>query len=117
LIFLNLKKDEKHKNIIGTEEREIIWIPNLVFDNSVEDVQISNDPFSSLIVNNTGSSTVVLSNNLQEDKQYDGFNNGITYSRIYKMKFLCIFIQHKYPFDSQTCSIKVTKYSIYVFTK
>ncbi len=107
LIFHNLKKDEKHKNIIGTDEREILWIPNLVFDNSVEDVQISNDPFSSLIVNNTGSSTVVLSNNLKEDEQYDGSDNGVIYSREYKMKLLCTFEQHHYPFDSQMCFIKV----------
>jgi hypothetical protein len=107
LIFVNLKKDERHTNIIGTEEREIIWIPNLIFDNSVEDVQISNDPFSSLVVNNSGSSTIILNDNLQEDEQYHGFDNGITYTRVYKMKLLCIFEQHKYPFDSQSCFVKV----------
>jgi hypothetical protein len=96
-----------HTNIIGTEEREKLWIPNLVFDNSVEDVQISNDPFSSLIVSNTGNSTITINKNLQENKEYDGSDNGITYSRVYKMKLLCIFEQQKYPFDLQTCFIKV----------
>jgi hypothetical protein len=112
LIFVNLKKDERRKNIIGPEEQEKIWVPNLVFDNSVEDVQISNDPFSSLIVNDTGNSTITFNGNLQEDKQYDGSDNGITYSRVYKMKLLCIFEQHKYPFDSQTCFIKVNDHKL-----
>jgi hypothetical protein len=107
LTFVNLKKDEKHKNIIGTEEREKLWIPNLIFDNSVEDVQISNDPFSSLIVNSTGNFTIILNENLQEDEQYDGSDNGIVYSREYKMELLCEFEQHTYPFDTQTCHIKV----------
>jgi hypothetical protein len=111
LTFVNLKKDERRKNIIGPEEREKIWVPNLVFDNSVEDVQISNDPFSSLIVNDTGNSTIIFNGNLQEDKQYDGSDNGIMYSRVYKMKLLCSFEQQKYPFDSQTCFIKVNKYN------
>jgi hypothetical protein len=109
LTFVNLKADERHTNIIGTDEREKLWIPNLIFDNSVEDVQISNDPFSSLIVSNIGNSTITLNENFQENNEYDGFNNGITYSRVYKMQLLCIFEQHKYPFDSQTCFIKVNQ--------
>jgi len=48
-----------------------------------------------------------LNEKLQEDEQYDGADNGIIYSRVYKMKLLCKFEQHNYPFDSQTCFIKV----------
>ncbi len=109
LIFLNLKADESHKNIIGPDEREKIWIPNLIFENSLEDVQILNDPFSSLIVYDTGNFTNHLNNDLQENKQYVGSENGITYSRVYKMRLFCFFEQHNYPFDSQKCLIKVNK--------
>ena len=107
LTFVNLKKNNLQKNIIGREEREEIWIPNLVFDNSVDDVQISNDPFSSLIVNATGNSTFTSNNKLQEDEQYDGAGIGIIYSREYKMTLFCDYEQQNYPFDSQTCFIKV----------
>jgi hypothetical protein len=107
LTFVNLQKVETHKNIIGTEEQQKIWIPNLIFDNSVEDIEVSNDPFSSLIVNYTGTSKAILNNNLHEDKLYDGADSSIIYSREYKMKLLCEFEQQSYPFDSQFCNIKV----------
>jgi hypothetical protein len=107
LTFVNLQKVENHKNIIGADEQGKIWIPNLIFDNSVEDIEVSNDPFSSLIVNYTGISKPILNNNLHEDKLYDGADNCIIYSREYKMKLLCEFEQQNFPFDSQTCNIKV----------
>ena len=107
LFFVNLKNDERHKNINGREEREKIWIPNLVFDNSVEDFQISNDAFSALMINQTGNATASLNSQLQEDEKYQGIDNNLIYSRCFKMKLLCNFEQHFYPFDSQTCSIKV----------
>jgi hypothetical protein len=107
LFFVNLKTDERHKNIIGSEERDKIWIPNLVFDNSIEDFQIMNDAFSSLMINQTGNSTTSLNSQLQEDERYDGTDNNLVYFRSYKMKLLCNFEQHFYPFDTQTCYIKV----------
>lgn len=40
LSFVNLKTDGARKNIIKEEERDKIWIPQLVFDNAVKEIQV-----------------------------------------------------------------------------
>jgi hypothetical protein len=107
LFFVNLKNETKRKNIIGVEERNKIWIPNLVFDNSIKDFQIKNDGFSTLTINQTGNATTVLNLDLQEDQKYNGTDNNLIYSRCYKMNLLCDFELRFYPFDAQKCTIQV----------
>jgi len=41
LKFLNLKKNGTRQNIIGQEEREEMWIPDLVFDNALKEKKVS----------------------------------------------------------------------------
>ena len=40
LKFVNLRNDEKRKNTVGEKEREKLWIPNLIFENSVRDYHV-----------------------------------------------------------------------------
>ena len=40
LAFVNLKTDGARKNIIKEEERNKIWIPQLVFDNALKEIQV-----------------------------------------------------------------------------
>ena len=40
LKFINLKTGDYRKNIIGDEDLLRIWIPNLIFDNTVHDHQV-----------------------------------------------------------------------------
>ena len=48
LSYLNLKNHSTRGNIIGQKERDEIWIPNLVFTNSIDDSFVTNDEMSSL---------------------------------------------------------------------
>ena len=41
LTFSNLKKDGTRKNLIGEEERKIIWIPELIFDNGILESKVN----------------------------------------------------------------------------
>jgi hypothetical protein len=107
LQFVNLKNDTSRKNIIGKQERDKIWIPNLVFDNSVKDIQIENDAFSTLVINQNGNATRDMNAYFQDDEKYNGTENSLVYLRNYKIKLLCDFDQHYFPFDCQTCTIKV----------
>jgi len=107
LQFVNLKNETGRKNIIGKRERDKIWIPHLVFDNSVKDFQIKNDDFSSLMVDQNKNATKELNIYLQEDERYNGSENNLIYSRTYQIKLMCEFEQHNYPFDHQICKIKV----------
>jgi hypothetical protein len=103
-----LKNESKRKNIIGFEEREQIWIPNLVFDNSIKDIQIRNDDFVILKINQNGAGNLSFyKDNLKENLEFDGLSNSLIFSRSYKMSLICNFEQHNYPFDYQKCFIEV----------
>jgi hypothetical protein len=107
LKFVNLKADAQQANIIDFDEQSEIWLPNLVFYNSILDSQVAHDDFSTLMINQTGNATTVLNSYLQEDEMFNGTENSLVYFRSYKMTLLCEFQQQYYPFDYQTCTIKV----------
>ena len=65
LSFSNLRDGGKVENIIGSEERDAIWIPNLYFDNSVEETYIYNDLLSSLSIYQNGSGVQRIDQYLQ----------------------------------------------------
>jgi hypothetical protein len=109
LTFYNLKSSGHLQNNAGVEEKDEIWIPNLIFDNSIGENLVENDHFSSLSVQQSSLGLHILNEFLQEDIQYLGFENYLIYSRTYKMDLVCEFDQHNFPFDTQTCSIKVSK--------
>jgi hypothetical protein len=109
LTFYNLRGTGDLQNNVGAEEKDQIWIPGLIFDNSVEENRIENDHFSSLIVQQSGPGIHKLNQVLQENMDFVGSENFLIYSRTYKMDLVCEFEQHNYPFDIQTCSIKVRK--------
>jgi hypothetical protein len=107
ITFVNLKNSTKRVNAVGPDERNKIWIPNLVFDNSPNDGYIKNDALSSLIVKKEGQTTLKLNQNLQENEESSGDSNPLEYARNYELELGCDFQLHNYPFDSQMCSIMV----------
>jgi hypothetical protein len=109
LTFYNLKNSGNLINKVGAEEKDEIWIPSLIFDNSVEEHLIENDHFSSLTVQQSSLGIHRLNEFLQENMEFKGSENFLIYSRTYKMNLVCVFEQHNYPFDIQTCSIEVRK--------
>jgi hypothetical protein len=82
----------------------------LIFDNSVEEHLVENDNFALLTIQQSGLGIQILNEFLQENIQYKGSDNYLSYSRTYKIDLVCEFEQHNYPFDVQTCSIKVRKW-------
>jgi hypothetical protein len=113
-----LKNESKRKNIIGFEEREQLWIPNLVFGNSIKDIQIKNDDFAILEINQNGTGILNFNkDNLKENLEFDGLSNNLMFSRSYKMSLICNFEQQNYPFDFQKCFIEVKTSTKYTFLK
>jgi hypothetical protein len=110
LLYVNIQDSERHKNIIGKERKDEMWIPYFTFDNSVKEAYIKNDELSSLTIMKRGLGSQKLNSFLQEDFWYNGAENSLVYSRNYKMDFECEFNQLYFPFDTQTCSIQVNTY-------
>jgi hypothetical protein len=112
LTFYNLRSSENLENTVGDEEKEKIWIPRLIFDNSVEENLVENDHFSSLALKQSSPGIHRLNEFLQEEVQFKGSENFLIYLRTYKMDLFCEFEERIYPFDIQTCSIKVRIFSL-----
>jgi hypothetical protein len=110
LTFYNLRSTGDLQNTVGVEKKDQIWIPGLVFDNSVEEKRVEKDHFSTLTVQQSGPGNHRLNEFLQENMEFKGSENFLIFSRTYKMDLVCEFEQHNYPFDIQTCSIKVRKW-------
>ena len=85
----------------------MIWIPQLIFRNSLEDVNIVNDAFSSLLVDKESSGILNSKKEIQENEVYEGEFNPFVYQRIYDLVLKCEFGLAKYPFDWQLCFVQV----------
>ncbi len=49
-MLIKLKAEMSEGKNVGTEEQELLWIPHLIFSNSVPQVKITNNEFSFLSV-------------------------------------------------------------------
>ena len=107
MAFYNLRQTGKSQSNVGDDERKEIWIPNLIFENSVKEKRVKSDEFSTLTVLQNGTGFIETNEYLQENVKFEGSENFLIYTRTYLMDLGCEFEQHSYPFDTQTCSIQV----------
>ena len=108
LTFANLKN---HGNNIEKNEEDIIWIPQLIFDNTVLDIYIDNDALSSVEILKNGPPTRNPQHELLENYLYSGDTSPLIYSRDYDLKFTCEFELQYFPFDHQNCYIMVSQFT------
>jgi len=107
LSFANLKNNSL-LNAVNEEDQNRIWIPNLVFENSLDKKFIAIEPLSTLSIKKESSSVRRFSFELNESEEYDGKKTELVYGNIFDMRLLCELDLHFYPFDTQTCFIKVS---------
>jgi hypothetical protein len=94
-------------NTIGENGRNIVWIPNLIFDNSPTSVYIKNDPLSSLSVKPQEEPVSKFDFHFQEFEEFQGISNPLSFKSNYELELGCDFDLHLYPFDHQKCFITV----------
>ena len=103
LLFYNLKDDEEMNSLLY-EEKQKIWVPSIIFQNTENELISLNDHKASISVRKMKNGTLNLDGLISEDIDiYEGSENPITMSRVYDIEFLCEFEMHWYPFDTQTC--------------
>ena len=107
LTFYNLKFEIDGENNVGAELQDVIWIPRLVFSNSLNEIRIANDEFSSLEVLRSGEAKLDSLNYLYKNEIFDGASNPFLYRRVYSLDLQCDFELAYYPFDYQECFIRV----------
>ncbi len=71
LKFFNLLGNMKRGKNVGRSERDRIWIPKLIFSNSLPEVQLLNDDLSFLMVRQESQPTLNSENEIVENLIYD----------------------------------------------
>ena len=104
LKFRNLKEDARLNTIQG-KEAEIIWFPNLSFDNALENRRVLIDTWSKMLVKKQAGGTLNELEELHEALLFDGGYNQLVYSREFEHDFSCYFNLDLYPFDTQICDM------------
>ena len=110
-------KDTMFKNLIGSPEKETLWIPPLIFNNSERNTMVTldrepGDPVANILVEKRGKPTFASPSVLDETAFYPGSENLVVYRTEYNMLLSCIYDLGFYPFDTQTCTIEVSNLSI-----
>ena len=98
LEFLNLVANQTNK--LTPEEKELIWIPKLIFYNTEMRLETVLDKNTEISVKREGDFE-----SLQNKRVYKGQENPIISERFYVTKFICVYDMAWYPFDTQRCSM------------
>ena len=104
LRFKNIK-EKSNLNKLTKFERDRVWKPVIVFDNT-ESKQITiTDERTQATVRRSGNFTLSDITNNEETYFYEGDANPVTFTRIYDIPFLCTYDMAWYPFDIQICNM------------
>ena len=106
LAFISLNEDER-KNII--DNFTYIWIPQIGFIDVVNPIQFHLGETDEIITTSkTKNGNFTVSDDVDQNLIYHGKNFRITKKATFVGSFLCSFYDiYKYPFDTETCSIKM----------
>ena len=107
LMYYNLKNDTG-LNTLSPEEKQQLWIPVLVFDNTENKLSTVVDEDSTITISKQGSYTLSTMEDVENRQFFKGDENSITLSRFYNIRFLCNYEMQWYPFDVQHCTLKLS---------
>jgi hypothetical protein len=107
--FYNLKASNDNFNYVGRDDFNFLWLPRIIFANSVDEASLLFDDLSSMISKRKGPPTLNSHEEIQENECFDGERNPLVYNRTYELELECSFKLEKYPFDYQSCFIDVSK--------
>ena len=106
LSFFNLKLDEE-MNKLFSRERDMIWVPRILFSNTKSDLTSKNDKQTfAKVVRNPDINGSLIGPEVNEDIMvYKGTDNIIKINRVYDVDLICTYAMEYYPFDIQTCTV------------
>ena len=99
--------EDKYLNFPSQKEKDLLWFPTIMLSNSEKNTEVPNDSKAKWLILLNSSFTMSTDDELHETAYYPGSSNQIEYSRKFNLKFKCIFKLGYFPFDTQTCFIKL----------
>ena len=115
LTFQNLKKNP-NLNVLQIERQMGIWTPTIIFGNTKESETSENDKKSMIRILPEEAFTFTRSpkTEYKNTEYFEGANNFLELSRIYRIDFLCNYDMKLYPFDTQTCSLNLFQSKVFI---
>ena len=110
LAFSNLRQ-KYTDNRLGETEQSLIWTPTIQFEFGVGDHGFGVKYGATIIVEKGSEGTAMSIENIHEGKTYLGSENNLTMIQLFKLQHSCVFELKNYPFDQQTCELKVRTYA------
>ncbi|XP_071749061.1 uncharacterized protein [Lepeophtheirus salmonis] len=107
VIFFRLSKDIP--SILTEEEKNLIWVPMIYFENSVDSslsIVVDRQSEISSLTNSNNDGHLTDLSHTQESIYFPGESAYLYYKRRYDIVFYCHFKFEHYPFDSQICKIE-----------
>ena len=104
MTFNNLNK-ETGLNALSPKEKNMIWLPELVFLNTEQRPKVTLDEETQIIVDRQSSFQLSPITELENVQVYSGSKNPLILSRFYNIKFLCNYEMHWVPFNIQKCTM------------
>jgi len=98
-------KEVSTKNVISDVQRGQIWVPEMVFSNTEEDLNtiLDDKAIINIIRNKENLFKISKKDDIENYQIFSGDENTLSLSRVYNVKFICIYGVMFYPFDSQVC--------------
>ena len=99
-------RDDILENVVDPQVARNLWVPPILFVNSIEPKVTAYNPTSTqLFVEKMSNGTLAGTDALHEAISYTGDTNPIWFRGTYDMAFSCNFKLNQYPFDSQQCHV------------
>ena len=106
LVFNNLNSLTE-KNSLSKNEREKLWFPKVVFENTNDKLQTVMDDITTTNIKSFNITSFKFADKTVHEavKQYSGKENLLIMSKFYNIRFHCEFQMQWYPFDLQVCQV------------
>ena len=106
LQFHDLKQDPG-LNSLSREEKLQIWIPVISFVNTEDRPSTLVDEDTSITVAKQGNFSLAHLSEVEHHQIFKGSENSLTMTRFYNIRFLCHYEMQWYPFDTQSCEMRL----------
>ena len=94
-------------NVPTYDEVQNLWVPNIIFDNTEYNDVTTFDSLAKITIAREGEPTYSEDHVVDEIEIFSGNENKIFFDRGYTKTLECIYELHRYPFDTQVCTVSL----------